>query len=504
MFWSDRSVRDGEFRLVGEGLSDGADCSNRSERNLITELRLMETRGRAVSRVTNIRAPLVECLEERKLLSIVSSSNVSEGFDGVQTGEAIIISASSPTGGTENSAVANTTNLSGSALTSYNVTSSVSGMEASPAATSAEQVSTSSLSTAPVEGKAGAQAQAPSGEDSSSSSPLAAENQSPAVTWRTEDSSAMLGSVRPSAASTRQEVASLSAEDLALTSGSEPASSALPLAQSAAASLDAGLTQSSGAEEDGSAASQQTIDEPDQASQSFALMDDTAVAGTQPNSSAPAPGGAAGSASGKAAMPAGNLAGLSVSSSQGEGLAIGSRVSASNQAKALEGGLTGNSAAESGSNSISLNSNDPEPTAAGQGQVDGTRPGDEAPVPRLAELPSDAAPLAVDSPTMEGAIDAPRPADLLTSFLPFDRASVESAVDAFLEQFEGLGADLTDFAHLGPVVPGIVAVGAVTAFSTVMLRRRRYRSWKQESNANIQGALDLLTSPSNLWKLGEI
>ncbi|MGC8643357.1 MAG: hypothetical protein ACP5XB_26160, partial [Isosphaeraceae bacterium] len=99
---------------------------------------------------------------------------------------------------------------------------------------------------------------------------VAAENQSPAVTSRIEDSSAVPESVRQSAPSTGQEAASLSAEDRASTSEAEPAYSALPSAQSAAASPGAGPMQSSGGEEDGAAASPQTIDEPDQASPSLA------------------------------------------------------------------------------------------------------------------------------------------------------------------------------------------------------------------------------------------
>ena len=118
----------------------------------------METRRRAVSRTRTIQAPLIECLEDRRLLSIASASNVSEGLDGVQTGGAIILAASSPTG----------------------------------------------------EGEAVAHALAASSEDSVASGTVAAENQSPAVTSRIEDSSAAPESVRQSATSTGQEAASLS------------------------------------------------------------------------------------------------------------------------------------------------------------------------------------------------------------------------------------------------------------------------------------------------------
>ncbi len=50
---------------------------------------------------------------------------------------------------------------------------------------------------------------------------------------------------------------------------------------------------------------------------------------------------------------------------------------------------------------------------------------------------------------LDGAGLLTRPADLLTEFLPFDRASVENAIDQFLERFEGMGGGLFDRPGVG-------------------------------------------------------
>ena len=97
---------------------------------------------------------------------------------------------------------------------------------------------------------------------------------------------------------------------------------------------------------------------------------------------------------------------------------------------------------------------------------------------------------------------APRATGLLTSFLPCDRATVESAVDAFLEQISGVGAGSSDLVDLGRLLPGIVAVAAATTATAVILKRHRPR--KRKPSASSQAELDLLTCPSNLWKLGHL
>ena len=111
---------------------------------------------------------------------------------------------------------------------------------------------------------------------------------------------------------------------------------------------------------------------------------------------------------------------------------------------------------------------------------------------------------ALEPATAESAIDAPRPTPLLTNFLPFDRATVETAVDTFLEQLVDLRSDATSFVDLGRLVTGIAAVAAVTTASTVMLRRYRNHTRNADSIARSQAVLDLFKCPANLWKVGEI
>jgi hypothetical protein len=66
-----------------------------------------------------------------------------------------------------------------------------------------------------------------------------------------------------------------------------------------------------------------------------------------------------------------------------------------------------------------------------------------------------------------------RPADLLTEFLPFDRASVENAIDQFLEGFEGLSASLPTDMEVATIMSAGSFLMAIAAASTMMVVRRR-------------------------------
>jgi hypothetical protein len=81
-------------------------------------------------------------------------------------------------------------------------------------------------------------------------------------------------------------------------------------------------------------------------------------------------------------------------------------------------------------------------------------------------------------------ISATQAADLLTHFLPFERSSLESAIDRFLGQFDGLGVDAID--GTGPLgsVPAPLAVAATALATEVALRLRRPR----EDEAQAPGA----------------
>ncbi|HEV3121003.1 MAG TPA: hypothetical protein VGY53_03835, partial [Isosphaeraceae bacterium] len=66
----------------------------------------------------------------------------------------------------------------------------------------------------------------------------------------------------------------------------------------------------------------------------------------------------------------------------------------------------------------------------------------------------------------------PQQADLLTRFLPFDRASLENAIDEFLEQVNDLGASLPDLSVPMRLVPATLAVASALLASEAALRLR--------------------------------
>ena len=111
----------------------------------------------------------------------------------------------------------------------------------------------------------------------------------------------------------------------------------------------------------------------------------------------------------------------------------------------------------------------------------------------VAELDRDTVELEEESP-------APSPADLHTDFLPFDRATLEAAIDQFLDRFDGFGAELSELNQAIPLVPTIVAAGASALASHVMLRRWKSRSGQTEPSEGDEG-VDLLQFPGlpRLW-----
>jgi hypothetical protein len=104
----------------------------------------------------------------------------------------------------------------------------------------------------------------------------------------------------------------------------------------------------------------------------------------------------------------------------------------------------------------------------------------------------------------EGAQESPPPshADLATSFLPFDRASVERAIDEFLDHFESLGTGLPDLGMPARVVPGAIAVAAVGLAAHRVLKNRR-RDDDGPTGVDAGASLLKLSSLSVLWGCGE-
>jgi hypothetical protein len=97
------------------------------------------------------------------------------------------------------------------------------------------------------------------------------------------------------------------------------------------------------------------------------------------------------------------------------------------------------------------------------------------------------------------ATQTPREADLAAHFLPFDRATLEKAVDQFLEKFEGLANELAHLhapANLLPIV-GAVAMTAIASGLVVHQRRLRRRTTDAPFGDDEAGVPDL----PNSWSL---
>jgi hypothetical protein len=96
-----------------------------------------------------------------------------------------------------------------------------------------------------------------------------------------------------------------------------------------------------------------------------------------------------------------------------------------------------------------------------------------------------------------------RPADLLTEFQPFDRASVENAIDQFLERFEGMGAGLSTDLESATVMSAGSTLMAIAAVSTVMIvRRRRRAADRTATEEGIEKALGRIFNLTHSWKPG--
>jgi hypothetical protein len=111
----------------------------------------------------------------------------------------------------------------------------------------------------------------------------------------------------------------------------------------------------------------------------------------------------------------------------------------------------------------------------------------------------------IEPQAIDGGLPSPGHADLLTEFLPFDRASVEGAIDQFLDQFEGLGASLPDLQGVVSLVPAFAAVAATALASEVILRRRRRGlGLKGRTEHDPEEALDRFSRLPNLWNSVEL
>jgi hypothetical protein len=99
---------------------------------------------------------------------------------------------------------------------------------------------------------------------------------------------------------------------------------------------------------------------------------------------------------------------------------------------------------------------------------------------------------------------SPRYSDLLVEFLPFDHTSLDNAIDRFLEGFETLGTELSDWPEPAGVVPGLVGTALTALAAEVALRQQLARhEGKRPSAEDAEDELAGLAVFPNLWRLEE-
>jgi hypothetical protein len=130
-----------------------------------------------------------------------------------------------------------------------------------------------------------------------------------------------------------------------------------------------------------------------------------------------------------------------------------------------------------------------------------------SPVPRYLVTPepgeearSDVEGVITEPASIEGPVPSPRHAGPLTEFLPFDRASLEDAIDRFLAPLEDLGTELVDWRPS----PGLVQVAAFVTTATVATEvvRRRLGVRRATEDAGEEAFARFPGHPS-AWGFGE-
>jgi hypothetical protein len=103
-----------------------------------------------------------------------------------------------------------------------------------------------------------------------------------------------------------------------------------------------------------------------------------------------------------------------------------------------------------------------------------------------------------------GVTPLPQYSDLLVEFLPFDRSTLENAIDRFLNRFENLGAELTELSEPSGAVPVVVATALAAVAADFTLRKQRGRDdAKEESAEDPEGELARCAGIPILWRLEE-
>jgi hypothetical protein len=90
----------------------------------------------------------------------------------------------------------------------------------------------------------------------------------------------------------------------------------------------------------------------------------------------------------------------------------------------------------------------------------------------------------MEDPAAEVSMPDPGSTDLLTNFLPFSRASLEEAIDHFLNRFEDLSSDVTTWSAPPVLLPAVTVVAAAALASEVVRRRSRNDEAETEDSAD--------------------
>jgi hypothetical protein len=120
----------------------------------------------------------------------------------------------------------------------------------------------------------------------------------------------------------------------------------------------------------------------------------------------------------------------------------------------------------------------------------GPLPGTRLPAPRSAK----AARVAPGDQAAGIGTQSPQRGDLITDFKPYDRTSLEQAIDRFLARFDDLGAELSQSAAPTDLLTEIAAVAVAFTAAKVGLRLF-WRSRDEDENAPADAALGVELDP---------
>jgi hypothetical protein len=140
------------------------------------------------------------------------------------------------------------------------------------------------------------------------------------------------------------------------------------------------------------------------------------------------------------------------------------------------------------------------------GEVGRPRPGD-LPVTKATPPAGRTPPAVAVTSAHEEQAPAFRAADLLSSCSPFDRGTLEQALDRLIEQLgeQRQGLSLSEVARVTDVLPGVIATAAALLLvETIHRRHRADADWERTDEQTGEDAgFPELPDPRKLWALEE-